>query len=78
MNIHAINMKIPPSINGMREASNKPKIAGGYYVASCAIPVYREGVFRCYSLTKVGNAKIDVARSIDMLSTRKDRHFVGW
>ena len=71
-------MKIPPAINGAREASNKPKMTGGYYVASCAIPVYREDVFRCCSLTKVGNAKIDVARSIGMLSTRKDRRFVGW
>jgi hypothetical protein len=60
-------MKTPPSINGTREASNKPKITGGYYVAFCAIPVYREGVFRCFSLRKFGTAQIDVAQSIGLL-----------
>ena len=69
VNIHAINMKTPPSINGTREASNKPKIEGDYYVASAAIPFYREGVFCYCSLTKIGTAKIDVAQSIGMLST---------
>ena len=62
-------MKTPPSINGMREASNKPKITSGYYVAFCAIPVYREGVFRYSLLTKDGTAEIDVARSIGILLT---------
>ena len=62
-------MKTPPSINGTREASDKPKITGGYYVATCVIPFYREGGFHCCSLTKVGAAKIDVARSIGMLLT---------
>ena len=77
MSLHAIDLKTPLSFTSMGGASKKPKIVGCYYVASAAIPFYREGFFQCFSLTKFPTAQIAVARLIGMLSIWKDRRFVA-